>query len=48
MKKQKSVKTKYTDRDAFCQTEHGDYYGRIGGSIVDPEVDRNSTGRPTE
>jgi hypothetical protein len=28
--------------------ELGDSYGRIGGRIVGPEGDRNSTGRPTE
>lgn len=25
-----------------------DAYGRIGGKMVGPEKDRNSTGRPTE
>jgi len=28
--------------------ELGNSYGRIGGRIVGPEGDRNSTGRPTE
>jgi hypothetical protein len=28
--------------------ELGDSYGRLGGRIVGPEGDRNSTGKPTE
>ena len=38
-----------TDTDTHKQwMELGDSYGRIGGRIVGPKVDRNSAGRPAE